>query len=99
MKVPIIRIQWVELVKEHEEPILNDKEKKYLSAVIAPFKKKVECIKKVPRFENYEYIVICVKSRDDNDCYEIIDLPKFEKGRMYEGMGLWDEYTIQELGL
>ena len=42
-------INW--LCSEYKEPILDDEEKEYLSAVIKPFRKDVEYIVKLPKFE------------------------------------------------
>ena len=49
------------------------------------------CIKK-SRYFNYEFIILNL----DNDG---IFLPSFKKGKMYKGMELNKEYTLEELGL
>ena len=74
-----------------EAQILDDVEKKYLSAVIRPFKNKVKSILKLSIAN--EWIVIQM-----DDSYEI-DLPKFKKGTMYQGMEGNRRYTLEELGL
>lgn len=79
---------WLE--EEYVPDILTDKEKAYLSAVIKPFRKKVESIKKVNFGE--EYLKICLES-------ENISFPYFREGTMYRGMEADKEYTLKELGL
>ena len=78
-----------------QKMILDQEEKKYLSAVIKPFRKKIRCISKVESFGKNpkEYIFIAIKKDD------IAMLPKFEKGTMYKGMETDKEYTLEELGL
>ena len=85
--------QWLE--EEYKPNILDDVEKAYLSAVIKPFRKDVECIEKVESYygEN-EFIHITMKK--DEDCCE---LPDFENGTMYKGMETNKTYTLKELGL
>ena len=92
--------RWLD--KEHEEEqILNDVEKKYLSAVIKPFRDKVNYICKVDfvNFDNpegcvYQHIIIVL-----DDCSQVV-LPLFKKrGVMYKGMEEGHEYTLEELGI
>lgn len=86
-------IGWLE--EEYEPTILTEKEKAYLSAVIKPFRKDVESVKKL---ENYytaqEYIRIVMKKGTD-----YCSLPWFRKGTMYKGMEAYKVYTVEELGL
>lgn len=86
-------IGWLE--EEYVPEILTEKEKAYLSAVIKPFRKDVECIEKVESYygEN-EFIHITMK-KDDDYC----ELPDFENGTMYKGMEANKTYTLEELGL
>ena len=86
-------LAWLE--EEYVPDILTDKEKAYLSAVIKPFRKDVECIEKVESYygEN-EFIHITMK-KDDDYC----ELPDFENGTMYKGMEANKTYTLEELGL
>ena len=77
--------------KEDKKEILDEVEKEYLRAVIKPFRKRMTCIKK-SRYFNYEFIILNL----DNDG---IFLPSFKKGKMYKGMELNKEYTLEELGL
>ena len=82
------------LLDEYKEPILDDAEKEYLSAVIKPFRKKISCIRKTkdPRkCENYIKIECC-----DGD---LMHFPNLSNDAMYKGMKLDRKYTLEELGL
>lgn len=86
--------RWLDM--EHDEKILNDAEKKYLSAVIKPFRDRVSYICKANTLEHYGTQRIYI-----GFTYESIDmeLPIFERGTMYKGMKLAHQYTPEELGL
>ena len=88
--------------EEYKEPILTDKEKEYLSAVIKPFKDKVKYIKKVDMYlscnENYEYILSELGEKGKG-VVNTFTLPYFPKGSMYKGMKAGKRYTLEELGL
>ena len=84
------------LCEEYQEPILDEKEKKYLSAVIKPFRKEEMTIIKT-EFSECEFIRITIKWKGDSKKH--IAFPYFEKGTMYKGMELNKEYTLEELGL
>ena len=71
--------------------ILDDVERRYLSAVIKPFRDKVTAIAKVNDIES-DYIVICLE-------FENVCLPNFPTGTMYKGMKKGHDYTLEELGL
>ena len=81
------------------KPILNEKEKKYLSNVIKPFRDKVISITNFyeESIDN-NFIEIEVKQ---NYCNEngYVSFPYFKKGTMYKGMKLDKKYTLEELGL
>lgn len=82
------------LLSEYKEPILDDVEKEYLSAVIKPFRKKVVYIKKNKNSSNgmqYLTIVIC----DDDYMY----FPYLDDDTMYKGMEVNKEYSLEELDL
>ena len=85
--------KWLDM--EHKEQILNDAEKKYLSAVIKPFRDKVDSICK-ENFMGYgcEHIVIGLIGAGPD-----MALPLFKSGAMYKGMELGHEYMLEELGL
>ena len=72
-------------------PILDDAEKRYLSAVIKPFRKKIKYIVKM-RYDKSEFIFI----RFDTSS---LSMPYFDIGTMYKGMKQGKPYTLEELGL
>ena len=82
----------------YEEPILTDKEREYLSAVIKPFRERTEYIMKF-RSPSWEHLKICVESNIFIENKEIITLPCFEANSMYKGMEVDKHYTLEELGL
>ena len=82
--------KWLDM--EHKEPILDEAERAYLSAVIRPFRKSVISIEKSTIYGEGE--VICI----DTEKSDIV-LPPFEEGTMYKGMELDREYKLEELGL
>lgn len=94
---PSLVIQaWLDM--EHAEPILDDAEKRYLSAVIKPFRKRVEYISKEEDFDGpfdgpAEFIHIELSDGD------IADFPDFKANTMYKDMKLGYEYSLEELGL
>lgn len=87
----ITKVERPQTIYEFKE-ILDEKEKEYLSAVIRPFKGRVDYIKKF-YITGKEFICIYLKN-DEN-----IDFPYFKKGTMYKGMKLDKRYTLKELGL
>ena len=84
------------LLEEYKDPILTDAERKYLSAVLRPFKENVRtiCKKYFQSYSDlsYEYIVVKLST-------ERWGFPKFIEGTMYKGMELDKEYSLEELGL
>lgn len=85
-------VRW--LLEEYKESILDDAEKEYLSAVIKPFRNKIDTISKFTTWDcSSQYIYISMK---DNN---IATLPVFPKGTMYKGMENGKHYTLKELGL
>ena len=86
------------LLSEYKEPILDDVEKEYLSAVIRPFRKIILTVSKHRLNNDLEYIAIRVKSfkedEEENMCF-----PAFKIGTMYKGMEVNKEYSLEELGL
>lgn len=71
--------------------ILDDAERRYLSAVIRPFRDSVRGIEKA---ENLPYEMICIDTK-----YRYMVFPPFDKGTMYKGMKTGWRYTLEELGL
>lgn len=76
--------------------ILDSTEKKYLAAVIAPFRDKVKNIAKIDKDNGKQYICIC---HYGGLYIENIALPYFKSGAMYVGMKSNRVYTLEELGL
>lgn len=97
--IPSVK-RWLD--KEHEEEqILNDAEKKYLSAVIKPFRDKVNFICKVnyhnnPEVDVYKAQHIVIGLNDNSP--EVV-LPLFKAGTMYKGMVAGHVYILEDLGL
>lgn len=80
-----------------KKPILDEKEKKYLEAVLRPFKDGIISIElKTSRTDAYIFIVIqsAVACRDES-----MSFPAFKLGTMYKGMEIGNQYTLEELGL
>lgn len=75
-----------------EKEILDETEKRYLKAVIRPFKNRTRYISKETTFGGECYIYANL----DED---IASLPSFKKGTMYNGMEDDKKYTLKELGL
>lgn len=74
--------------------ILDEKEKAYLSAVIKPFRDRVNFIRKMSIPDCREqYLVISVR------VCQFFALPNFDKDTMYAGMEPDKKYTLEELGL
>lgn len=80
------------LCEEYKEPILDDVEREYLSAVIKPFRKKISYIIKIEDLrKKYIKIVLC-------NC-DSMYFPYLANDEMYKGMKLERNYTLEELGL
>lgn len=80
-------------VYESKAEILDEAEKRYLKAVIRPFRARMKYIMKEDiNYATKEYIRIDLGR-------EMINLPKFDSGSMYKGMKLNRGYTLEELGL
>lgn len=81
------------MARPYEEKILDDVERKYLSEVIKPFRKKVATISKFHTANTMQYIYFQMKDKNG------WTLPLFKKGKMYKGMVQGKHYTLDELGL
>ena len=85
-------LEW--LNQEYKNPILDDVEKEYLSAVIKPFRKKISyIIKRKDLTKGKKYIQI--ELYDGDTMY----FPYLSNDEMYKGMKLDRNYTLEELGL
>ena len=80
-------------VYEHKEEILDEAEKRYLKAVIRPFRDKVNNICKIVSAD-LDKAFIQINMKDD-----VINLPYFIKNLMYKGMKPNKNYTLEELSL
>lgn len=90
-----------DLIKEWNEKnvdVLDEKEKEYLSAVVAPFKNRNA---KIPKLQSgdQEFIQVIVDSKYSLINVDHIEFPYFEAGTMYIGMEIDKEYTLEELKL
>ena len=83
-------LKWLDM--EHEEPILDDVEKRYLKGFIRPFRDRVQSISK----EGNSIVEWLSFKLVNNAPFE---LPFFKSGRMYKNMERGKEYTLDELGL
>lgn len=81
-------------VYEHKEEILDEAEKRYLKAVIRPFRDKVKYIAKYHSTTICEECILIHISNNPN-----IMLPYFKEDSMYKGMKIDKEYALEELGL
>lgn len=83
-----------ETVFEREEEILDETEKRYLTEVIRPFRKRIQFIQKKKEItEINPYIrIVC----EDNDK---LVFPYITDNSMYKGMEVNKKYTLKELGL
>lgn len=74
---------------------LDDVERKYLKALIKPFRDEVGYIVKIwDSSLNENYILISCK-----DAHDTVTLPNFKRDAMYKGMKEEKKYTVKELGL
>lgn len=89
-------MQW--LLSEYKEPILDEVEREYLSAICKPYE--VVHISKIPNHnESKCYICVKVKNTASDAVYESIQLPFFYTLCLYTKMELKKQYTPQELGI
>lgn len=82
------------LLEEYKEPILDDAERKYLAAVIRPFRSRVKYIAKIISCDEFEQ---CIEIAFYNGYCTY--LPYFKANTMYKGMEVNKEYSLKELGL
>ena len=82
------------------KPILNSKEKEYLSLIIKPFRDNatITITKRCASFSHNYFIEISIRQYDTNLC-DIICLPRFKMHTMYKGMRLNRRYTLELLDL
>lgn len=80
------------LCEEYEEPILDDVEKDYLSAVIKPFRKRIKYIA-IWEIDSKPFVHIELSG---GDC---MSFPNFKANTMYKGMEPKRHYSLDDLGL
>lgn len=79
--------------------ILDDAERRYLSAVIKPFRERVWYIRKAIADDTSVYKCSYYIFIRFNDGTEGMKFPVFHETDMYKGMKLYEKYTLEELGL
>lgn len=85
-------LEW--LNQEYKDPIIDDVERKYLSAVIKPFREKIEYIRKnKSAYKDKQFISIGFY--DDDYMY----FPYLDDDTMYKGMKENKKYSLEELDL
>lgn len=81
------------MAQPYKKPILDNVEIEYLSAVIKPFRHRVERIAKCTNGGMYQIVVYFKDKR-------LFILPVFSKeASMYKGMETFKSYSLKELGL
>ena len=74
--------------------ILDETERKYLKEALRPFRNRIVRVTKLkfPGYSDYSL-------RADLDDGDSLVFPNFPAGTMYNGMELYHEYTLEELGI
>ena len=85
-------IEW--LLEEYKEPVLDEVEKEYLSAVIKPFRKRIAYIVKAQDFDDGKQCIRIILQNGDG-----MHFPYLDDDAMYKGMEVNKEYSLEELGL
>lgn len=87
-------INYKTIYEGEEEEILDEVEKKWLGNFVEPLRDKIYCIVKHRVLNNSgEWLRVIMRDSPN------IDLPKFKPNKMYKGMKINKEYTLEELGL
>lgn len=82
------------LLEEYKEPILDDAERKYLTAVIKPFREKIKyIIKNKSAYKDKQFISIGLYDGDG------MHFPYLDDDSMYKGMKENKKYSLEELDL
>lgn len=79
--------------------VLDDVEREYLKTILKPFHDKVDGVAKNSRNifgNNYRREYLYIQFHDHDGKFEF---PDFDSGKMYSGMELDKEYTLDELGI
>lgn len=97
LRIKLIKVERpikYETIYEAPKPILDKEEKEYLEAVLRPFRNKIKYVKKTLRLSTMNQEYLFIEMVDDH-----VYLPYFDEKKMYKGMVLGKEYTLEELGL
>lgn len=82
------------LLEEYKEPVLDDAEREYLSAVIKPFRKMIAYIVKAQDFDDGKQCIRIILQNGDG-----MHFPYLDDDAMYKGMEVNKDYSLKELGL
>lgn len=86
------KVTWEGGPLQFRKDVLDKTERKYLKAVLSPFRNRdVRVIK--ARRGSFDYLIIDFENGDN------IAFPDFPRETMYNGMELYHEYTLEELGI
>ena len=85
-------LEW--LNQEYKDPILDDVEREYLSAVIKPFRKMIAYIVKAQDFDDGKQCIRIILQNGDG-----MHFPYLDDDAMYKGMEVNKEYSLEELDL
>ena len=85
-------LEW--LNQEYKDPILDDVEREYLSAVIKPFRKMIAYIVKAQDFDDGKQCIRIILQNVDG-----MRFPYFDDDTMYKGMKENKKYSLEELDL
>ena len=85
-------LKW--LLEEVKEPVLDDVEKEYLSAVIKPFREMIAYIVKAQDFDDGKQCIRIILQNGDG-----MHFPYLDDDAMYKGMEVNKEYSLEELDL
>lgn len=86
------KITWEGGPVQFRKDVLGETERKYLKAVLRPFRNRDLMVIKARR-GSLDYLIIDFGNEDS------VAFPDFPRGTMYNGMELYHEYTLEELGI
>lgn len=87
-------VTWEDGPIQFRKDILDETEREYLKAVLRPFRNRVVRVTKLklPACSDYNL-------RADLENGDSLTFPSFSAGTMYNGMELYHEYTLEDLGI
>jgi len=88
------KVTWEVGPVQFRKDVLDETERKYLKAVLRPFRNRGVRVTKLkfPACSDYNL-------RADLENGDCLALPNFPAGTMYNGMELYHEYTLEDLGI